>query len=172
VRIFACIIIVLVVILCVGCQQIHLEEAPLDLISSPSVIQLPASPIQAIQTPGRIDLTMTKIPERVPPTVEITPVTGEVPTKLLGSILEDLSGRTGAAMEKISVIQAQSVVWNDGSLGCPQPGVMYTQALVPGFQVVLEAGSQRYDYHASETGYFTLCESGIPPIFPSGTPKS
>jgi hypothetical protein len=172
VRIFACIIIVLVVILCVGCQQIHLEGAPLALISSPSVTQLPASPIQAIKTPGRIDLTMTKIPERVPPTMVITPVTGEVPTKLLDSILEDLSERTGAAVENISVIQAQAVVWNDGSLGCPQPGVMYTQALVPGFQVVLEADGQRYDYHASETSYFALCVSGISPKFPSGTPKS
>jgi len=170
-RIFVCIII-LVAILFVGCQQIPLEEVPLELISSPPITQFSAMPAQALQTPDRIDLTMTKIPERVPPTVVTTPITGEVPTKLLDSILEDLSERTGVAVEIISVIQAQAVVWNDGSLGCPQPGVMYTQALVPGFQVVLEAGGQRYDYHASETGYFTLCESGIPPIFPSGTPKS
>jgi hypothetical protein len=84
----------------------------------------------------------------------------------------DLVERTGAAMEKISVIQAQAIVWNDGSLGCPQPGVMYTQALVNGYQVILEVGDQKYDYHAAETGYYLLCERGFPPIFPAGTPNS
>jgi hypothetical protein len=35
---------------------------------------------------------------------------------------------------------------------------MYTQALVDGYWVVLAVGEQEYDYRASDTGYFFLCE--------------
>ena len=137
-RILVSLITLLGVLVCTGCQQNPIEaEAPLEFNSSPTVTQLPDSPTQAIDTPYRINEIMTKIPERVPPTEAITPVTGEVPTELLDTILKDLSERTGAALEKISVIQSQAIVWNDGSLGCPQPGVMYTQALVNALKVLI-----------------------------------
>ena len=35
---------------------------------------------------------------------------------------------------------------------------MYTQALVPGYRIVLEAGGRELDYHASESGTIKLCE--------------
>lgn len=172
-RILVSMITLLGVIVSTGCQPNPIDAgAPLELNSSPAVTRLPDLPTQAMDTPDRIDETMTKIPERVPPTEATTPVTGEVPTELLDSILKDLAERTGAAPEKISVIQAQAIVWNDGSLGCPQPGVMYTQALVNGYLVILEVGDQKYDYRAAETGYFFLCERGLPPISPPGTPNS
>ena len=172
-RILVSLIILLGIIVISGCQPNPTETGvPLEHNSTPAVTRPPDSPTQAIDTPDRIDKTMTKIPERVPPTEATTPVTGEVPTELLDSILKDLAGRTGVAPEKISVIQAQAIVWNDGSLGCPQPGVMYTQALVNGFWVVLSVGDQKYDYRAAETGYFFLCERGLPPISPPGTPNS
>jgi hypothetical protein len=34
---------------------------------------------------------------------------------------------------------------------------MYTQALVPGYRVILEAGGTQYDYHAGNRGSFVLC---------------
>jgi hypothetical protein len=37
------------------------------------------------------------------------------------------------------VVQAEAVTWPDGALGCPEPGIVYTQALVPGYWVVVEA---------------------------------
>lgn len=172
-RIFVWLITLLGMILITGCQQNPIEAgATLEFNSKPTVTHITIAPTQTIATPDRIDATMTKNPERVLPTQATTAVTGEVPRKLLDSIQKDLSIRTGAAVEKINVIQAQAIVWNDGSLGCPQPGVRYTQALVNGFRVILEVGDQKYDYHAAETGFFILCESGIPQILPTGTPNS
>jgi NifB/MoaA-like Fe-S oxidoreductase len=172
-RILVSLITLLGVIACIGCQPNPINaEAPLELNSSPTVTRIPASQTQAMNTPDRIGESMTKTPERVPPTQAITPVTGEVPTKLLDSILQDLSKRTGVNSEKISVTQAQAIIWNDGSLGCPQPGKMYTMALVPGYRVKLEIGGQKYDYHAAESGYFFLCESGLPSIPAPATPNS
>jgi hypothetical protein len=102
----------------------------------------------------------------------MTPVTGEVPARLLEAIVRDLAKSSGAALDKISVTQAENVVWSDGSLGCPQPGAIYTQALTPGYKVILDVDGKRYDYRATETGYFLLCEAGMPPISPRSTPNS
>jgi hypothetical protein len=47
---------------------------------------------------------------------------------------------------------------------------MYTQALVPGYRIVLSVGDETFDYHASERGYFVLCEGGLAqePLPPGG----
>jgi hypothetical protein len=74
--------------------------------------------------------------------------------------LADASGRTGLAVEALQVKSATAVTWSDGSLGCPQPDRVYTQALVPGYRVRVIAGGQELDYHASRRGPVSLCPSG------------
>ena len=99
------------------------------------------------------------------PTGGGTPVTGEVPAALLAEIVADAALRSGVAEADIMVVRGESVTWSDGSLGCPQPGMNYTQALVPGYWVVLDADGTEYDYRASARGTFTLCEGGgSPPL--------
>ena len=57
-------------------------------------------------------------------------------------------------------MSAQAVTWNDGSLGCPEPGQAYTQALVDGYQVVLEVDGDRYDYRVGNGASVKLCDGG------------
>jgi hypothetical protein len=76
---------------------------------------------------------------------------------IVAAALEDAAGRTGLSADALVVLQAQAVVWRDGSLGCPEPGMAYTQALVPGFRVRIRAGEEILDYHASRHGRVTLC---------------
>ncbi|RIK29160.1 MAG: hypothetical protein DCC56_13735 [Anaerolineae bacterium] len=90
---------------------------------------------------------------------------------MLETIVNDLAKRTGAPPNQIVVIQDQDVVWNDGSLGCPKRGEFYTQALVNGYWVILEVDGARYDYRVAATGYFFICEGGLPPGVPN-TPNS
>lgn len=137
----------------------------------PLTTLIPAQPTHEIATPDRINITMTTLPERVPPTERVSPVTGEVPSELLNEIQTDLAKRNGVSLEKIAVIQAQATIWNDGSLGCAKPGEFYTQARVNGYWVILEVGNQKYDYRVADTGYFFLCEGDFPPNPPS-TPNS
>lgn len=73
------------------------------------------------------------------------------------TVMADAARRTGIAPSTLKVVSADAVTWPDGSLGCPQPGMMYTQALVPGYRVRLQAGEQVLDYHASARGSFVLC---------------
>ena len=74
--------------------------------------------------------------------------------------LADAGRRSGAPPDAIQVVSAARVVWRDGSLGCPQPDMAYTQALVPGYRVVLMARGQRLDYHAGLRGEPQLCAAG------------
>lgn len=71
--------------------------------------------------------------------------------------LADASRRTGLAIDAFQVLSASSVTWRDGSLGCPQPGRVYTQALVPGYRVRVRGAGQEFDYHAGLRGAVSLC---------------
>ncbi len=66
--------------------------------------------------------------------------------------IDDAARRTGLAPDVLRVVNAERVVWADGSLGCPQPGLAYTQALVPGYRVRIEANGVVHDYHAALRG--------------------
>ena len=76
----------------------------------------------------------------------------------------DLAGRLQIDEGQIEVIKAEQVTWPDGSIGCPQPGVMYTMALVEGAQVILAVDnrSRVFDYHAGSDGQPFLCPSRAP----------
>ncbi len=110
-----------------------------------------------------------KLPEAVPEEEKGVPVVGEVPEEMMSGIIDDLNSRTGATEADATLVRAERAVWNDGSLGCSKPGEMYTQALVNGFWVVFDHAGETYDYRASESGFFKMCEGGgQPPSNPTG----
>jgi hypothetical protein len=58
----------------------------------------------------------------------------------------------------IEVVSSEAVTWNDGSLGCPQPGMAYVQVQVDGSLIRLRAGGRDYEYHSGgQRGPF-LCQ--------------
>jgi hypothetical protein len=59
----------------------------------------------------------------------------------------ELAGRAQVAVETIQVTIIDEVTWRDTSLGCPEPGKVYAQVLVPGYRIVLEAAEKSYEYH-------------------------
>jgi hypothetical protein len=61
--------------------------------------------------------------------------------------ITDLAGRLGSDSSSISVISAEMVVWPDAALGCPEPGMVYTQVQVDGLLIKLSAGGVEYRYH-------------------------
>ena len=88
------------------------------------------------------------------------PMTGEVPGDVLADLVADAAQRTDTEPDAVEVIQAEAVTWNDGSLGCPEPGMFYTQALVDGYHVILRAGDEELDYRVGAAGGFRVCEGG------------
>lgn len=77
----------------------------------------------------------------------------------LAAIRADLTKR-GVASDQVRVVSAQSVTFNDGSLGCPAPGQQYTQAQVEGVRVVVEAAGTQYDYRFGTSDTPHLCQNG------------
>jgi hypothetical protein len=80
-----------------------------------------------------------------------------VPPAVLDPLIDDVVTRTGAVKDSITVVEATAATWPTGALGCPTPGVMYTQAVVTGWQVILASGATRIDYRASGPGRFRVC---------------
>jgi hypothetical protein len=111
----------------------------------------------ALQTPSSPDLP-TSIPTAV----------SAVPQEILDLILDEAATLAGVPREQLTIERAEAVTWGDGSLGCPEPGMMYTQVLVEGYWVVIRAGDQSFDFHGSGTSY-RLCPPGrgVPPAPPA-----
>ena len=61
----------------------------------------------------------------------------------------DLMNTLGVEFSAIALVSYEEVTWNDGSLGCPQPDMMYTQALIDGYLIQLEVEGQVYNYHGA-----------------------
>ncbi|MCA0296122.1 MAG: hypothetical protein LCH96_12625 [Actinobacteria bacterium] len=80
----------------------------------------------------------------------------EVPPKRWAAILGDLTNR-GVPTDAVEVVKAVSVTWPNGALGCPKPGVSYTQALVDGMQVVVSVAGKQYDYRFGNSDQPKLC---------------
>ena len=110
---------------------------------------------------------MNNPPQRAPSTESSSSQTiGEVPSQLLALFQEDAARRALVKPETVTVVSATEQEWSDGSMGCAQPGQMYTQMLVSGYRVVLRAGSDQYAYHSDRSGRFIVCSSGLalPPV--------
>ena len=101
------------------------------------------------------------LPPTVPPST--APVTGEVPEATLRAIREQLAiDAPGMDLTAATVVRAEAVQWADGSLGCPQRGVLYTQMITPGYHVVISVAGVEYDYRATQTGEIRRCEDPGP----------
>jgi len=117
-----------------------------------------AGPDERRQTETPI-VTQTVI--AVPPTTgETPPMKGQVPQAILDPILKEAAALAKVDRDQLVIVRAESVVWNDGSLGCPEPGMMYTQALVNGYWIVIEAAGKQYDFRVGSDGSFRLCPAG------------
>jgi hypothetical protein len=69
----------------------------------------------------------------------------------------DLAQRLGVAIESVVVSSTRPVTWGSGALGCPDPGMNYTQALVPGTVIYLKVDNTIHAYHARYGGEPFYC---------------
>ncbi len=107
-----------------------------------------------------------------PPGLE-SPAPGESPGEVdgeqivdpavIGPITSFLEQQTGIAQAQLRLIEGEAVVWPDSSLGCPEPGLAYTQVVVPGYRLTFTDGSRTYEVHTDDLGgQVILCEGGRP----------
>jgi hypothetical protein len=95
------------------------------------------------------------MPPKTPPTLPADPVE---------QAKADLAKRLSVDAGEVTVVSAAEVTWRDGSLGCPQKGMYYTQALIPGFRTILKVAGTEYHYHSGSGRAPFLCENPQPPL--------
>ena len=74
-----------------------------------------------------------------PPSAEGAP-SPEVLEALVGNALQLMAEWLGWDVTHFSVEDSEALVWSDGCLGVEVPGAVCTQAVVPGFRVVIRDG--------------------------------
>jgi hypothetical protein len=133
--------------------------AGLSVVLAACAAQLGGSPDTSPSPDASVrdDRTAPELPT-IPPSDE--PMTGEVPAEIMANLVADAAERGGVDPGDVEVVQAISITWNDGSLGCPEPNMSYTMALVDGYHVILLAGGEELDYRVNTGGGFRLCENG------------
>jgi hypothetical protein len=82
-----------------------------------------------------------------------------LPAAMVNTLRQDLSKKTGIPAKKLRVVEASARTWNDGCLGLGKPNELCTQALVPGWRVVMTNGTQRWIYRTDQTGRIYRLES-------------
>lgn len=111
--------------------------------------------------------TKPQPPEKIP-----TPTTGvpvePIDIRTTADAVATLAARLGVDTGAISVVVEENVTWSDGSIGCPQPGMSYTQALVDGRRVVLSHAGVEYHYHGARNGPLSYCASPSAPAAGGG----
>ncbi len=95
------------------------------------------------------------------------------PTLVVREAIAAVAERRGVAPDEVSVVEYADVTWPDGSIGCPQPGMMYTQALVPGRRLLLEVQGEVASYHSGGGPAFGYCANPRPalPAAPDTRPR-
>jgi hypothetical protein len=162
-------ILLAVTLFLMGCMQTEqLGEAPAETETpqplTPEPLPSPSKTKESEQIGGVVQLDPTM---RVPlqsGEFEVTPMP-EVPEHLRSLVeqtIADLTERLDVAESAIEFVRADAVDWPDSSLGCPEPGMMYTQVITPGYQVILQAEDDLYFYHSGGAGGFKYCPDATP----------
>lgn len=124
----------------------------------------PAAPVTTpTPVPSGTPAATAVPPTDAPPSAEPTapgilppPVSGPSEGVVQMSI-EYLHEKFSLDADTVKVNEVTSMTWPDAGLGCPKKGVLYIQALTPGFQILLEADGHVFTFHTNESSIVVLC---------------
>jgi hypothetical protein len=93
-----------------------------------------------------------------PPGTPLRPPFDPAVAALVETARADLARRLGVDLAAVEVVEARAVIWPDGAIGCPQPGLAYPQVQVEGLFIRLRVAGRTYDYHSGGRRPLFLCE--------------
>jgi len=74
--------------------------------------------------------------------------------RAIGDLLNSVEGINPAMIAVKSFVSQE---FGDTSLGCPNEGQNYAEVITPGYQVILEAQGQEYDYRLDTDKIVVMC---------------
>ncbi|QLE41251.1 hypothetical protein FD723_12935 [Nostoc sp. C052] len=75
-----------------------------------------------------------------------------LPRLVANAVLRDLARRQGISTRELQIIDYNQQTWRNGCLELPQPDEICTQALIPGWRIVVSNGKQNWIYHTNNNG--------------------
>ncbi len=75
-----------------------------------------------------------------------------LPHSVAKAVLQDLAQKEGISPRKLKITKHTQKTWSNGCLDLPKAGEVCTEALVPGWQVVVFDGKQNWIYHSNSNG--------------------
>lgn len=109
-------------------------------------------------------------PTRIPDIETVAPLptgepiaTSQIPAAVRRAVVADAAKRFKVAESAVVLARAEQLTWSDGSLGCPEPGRLYTQMLVPGFRLAAITSAGEFTYHTDSHGNVVTCATRVRP---------
>ena len=84
----------------------------------------------------------------------------DLPASIVDPVVAEVARLANVPVDQVTIRSAEAMTFPDGGLGCPQPGMAYTQVMVDGFKIVAEAAGTTYDFRGTGPGSFRRCVSG------------
>ncbi|MDZ7954581.1 hypothetical protein [Nostoc sp. DedQUE09] len=75
-----------------------------------------------------------------------------LPRPVANAVLRDLARRQGIPTRQLQIIDYNQQTWRNGCLELPQADEFCSQALVPGWRIVVSNGKQNWVYHTNHNG--------------------
>ncbi|MBC1239729.1 hypothetical protein [Nostoc sp. 2RC] len=76
----------------------------------------------------------------------------QLPTSIKNAVLQAASKRLQQPISQLTIVESQQQTWRNGCLELANPDEFCTQALVPGWRVVVSGRQQTLVYHTNQTG--------------------
>ena len=145
---------IVVVSLLAGCGQ-FIDPNTLDGTSTPQVISVSGTqPIPITSLYGDDSQMIQPIPTPSDPKIQ----------EMIDRASEVLAQNISIPPEQIHLIEAFEVEWADSSLGCPNPSLMYTQVVTPGYLIRLQTPDRVFEIHTDKRDSIIFCDSPSPPV--------
>jgi hypothetical protein len=111
--------------------------------------------------PSPVPPSATPLPPSASPVTDILPGSNANPDAqpAIDAALLDAATQLSIGKDQLRVDQVDAHKWPDSSLGCPRPGMMYSQIVTPGFLIVITSASgKRLEYHTDAGAHVVLCK--------------
>jgi hypothetical protein len=79
---------------------------------------------------------------------------------VVDAAVTDAATHLSVTRDQLRIDQIEPRQWPDSSLGCPQPGQLYSQVVTPGFLIIISssvAQPKQLEYHTDARSRVMLC---------------
>lgn len=75
----------------------------------------------------------------------------------IAPLVEAIAAQLGVGPDDLQVVSVEPRDWPNSALGCPQPDMVYSEVITPGFAIVVEVGGEQIEFHTDGRDAVVRC---------------